>query len=110
MNFKTNMNFSKNVQKTKDSIQSLWTKNSQLTKFAPTNVKESRLIIADIRKGDGVLIDLSNMSPTDALRLMDIVSGSIIFVGGAYKRVANKLFLIAPNTELLEHYLETINE
>jgi cell division inhibitor SepF len=73
-------------------------------------VKEARTIIADIRKGDGVLIDLENMKPADAVKLMDLVSGGLLMINGSYKRLANKMFLVAPTQDLLDKYLTQIDD
>lgn len=84
--------------------------NSKLIKFTPKQYLEAKTIGKELIAGNTIIIDLSNISKEDALRLIDFVTGILLVTNGKYKKLANKTYLLAPKQVLLDKYLAKIAE
>ncbi|BDI22409.1 cell division protein SepF [Herbiconiux sp. L3-i23] len=62
----------------------------------PRQYKDAQVIAESFREGVPVIINLSQMSETDARRLIDFASGLSQGLYGKIERVTNKVFLLSP--------------
>jgi cell division inhibitor SepF len=69
---------------------------SRITTLHPTTYNEARVIGENFRDGIPVIMNLSEMSDTDAKRLVDFAAGLVFGVHGTIERVTNKVFLLSP--------------
>ncbi len=76
----------------------------QLVKFSPIEFREAKTIVAELTDNNVILVDLSNISRTESIRLIDFVSGALSVLGGKYKKVAPKTYLLSPSVELLDSF------
>jgi cell division inhibitor SepF len=69
---------------------------SRITTLHPRTYNEARVIGENFRDGIPVIMNLSEMSDTDAKRLVDFAAGLVFSVRGSIERVTNKVFLLSP--------------
>jgi len=69
---------------------------SRITTLHPSTYNEARVIGENFREGIPVIMNLSEMSDTDAKRLVDFAAGLVFAVHGSIERVTNKVFLLSP--------------
>jgi cell division inhibitor SepF len=62
----------------------------------PRQYRDAQVIAESFREGIPVIINLSQMSETDARRLVDFASGLSQGLYGKIERVTNKVFLLSP--------------
>lgn len=62
----------------------------------PRQYRDAQVIAESFRDGIPVIINLSQMSDTDARRLIDFASGLSQGLLGKIERVTNKVFLLSP--------------
>jgi cell division inhibitor SepF len=62
----------------------------------PRQYKDAQLIAENFREGIPVIINLSQMSDSDARRLVDFASGLSQGLYGKIERVTSKVFLLSP--------------
>jgi cell division inhibitor SepF len=62
----------------------------------PRQYKDAQLIAENFREGIPVIINLSQMSESDARRLVDFASGLSQGLYGKIERVTSKVFLLSP--------------
>jgi cell division inhibitor SepF len=69
---------------------------SRITTLHPTTYNEARVIGENFRDGIPVIMNLSEMSDSDAKRLVDFAAGLVFAVHGTIERITNKVFLLSP--------------
>jgi cell division inhibitor SepF len=69
---------------------------SRITTLHPRTYNEARVIGENFRDGIPVIMNLSEMSDSDAKRLVDFAAGLVFSVRGTIERVTNKVFLLSP--------------
>jgi cell division inhibitor SepF len=69
---------------------------SRITTLHPRSFVEARTIGERYRDGAPVIINLTDMSDSDARRLVDFAAGLAFAMRGAIDKVTNKVFLISP--------------
>lgn len=69
---------------------------SRITTLHPRTYNEARVIGENFRDGIPVIMNLSEMSDTEAKRLVDFAAGLVFAVRGSIERVTNKVFLLSP--------------
>ncbi|WIB34747.1 cell division protein SepF [Curtobacterium sp. MCJR17_043] len=62
----------------------------------PREYKDAQSIAESFRDGIPVIINLSQMTETDARRMIDFASGLSLGLYGKIERVTNKVFLLSP--------------
>jgi len=62
----------------------------------PREYKDAQTIAESFRDGIPVIINLSQMTETDARRMIDFASGLSLGLYGKIERVTNKVFLLSP--------------
>src|SRR5436305_129253 len=68
----------------------------RITTLHPRNYNEARQIGEHFREGTPVIMNLTEMSDSDAKRLVDFAAGLIFGLRGSIERVTNKVFLLSP--------------
>ncbi len=69
---------------------------SRITTLHPRTYNEARVIGENFRDGIPVIMNLSEMSDTEAKRLVDFAAGLVFSVRGTIERVTAKVFLLSP--------------
>lgn len=68
----------------------------------PDSFRDARHIGELFRDGVPVIMNLTNMEPTDAKRVVDFAAGLIFGLRGSIERVSNRVFLLTPaDTEIV---------
>lgn len=70
---------------------------AKITTVRPRSYGEAQTIGEQFRDGVPVIMDLNDMSNTDAKRLVDFAAGLVFGLRGSFGKVATKVFLISPN-------------
>lgn len=84
---------------------------SRITTLHPRTYNEARVIGENFRDGIPVIMNLSEMSDTDAKRLVDFAAGLVFSARGTIERVTSKVFLLSPpNVEVGAEERELIVE
>lgn len=78
------------------SRQSITTDLARITTLHPRTYNEARTIGEHFREGIPVIMNLTEMSDSDAKRLVDFAAGLIFGLHGSIERVTNKVFLLSP--------------
>jgi cell division inhibitor SepF len=69
---------------------------SRITTLRPRDYGEARTIGERFRDGTPVIMDLVEMSNSDAKRLVDFAAGLAFALRGSFDKVATKVFLLSP--------------
>lgn len=76
--------------------QPITTDLARITTLHPRTYNEARTIGEHFREGTPVIMNLTEMSDSDAKRLVDFAAGLIFGLHGDIERVTNKVFLLSP--------------
>ncbi len=68
-----------------------------ITTLHPRTYNEARTIGERFREGNPVIMNLTEMSDSDAKRLVDFAAGLAFAMRGAIDKVTNKVFLLSPS-------------
>jgi cell division inhibitor SepF len=69
---------------------------ARITTLHPRTYNEARTIGEHYREGTPVIMNLTEMTDSDAKRLVDFAAGLIFGLRGGIERVTNKVFLLTP--------------
>lgn len=69
---------------------------TRITTLHPRAFNDARRIGEEYREGTPVIINLSEMDPSDQKRILDFASGLAFALRGTIERVTNSVFLISP--------------
>ena len=83
-------------ERTPVSHQPITTDLARITTLHPRTYNEARTIGEHFREGIPVIMNLTEMSDSDAKRLVDFAAGLIFGLHGSIERVTNKVFLLSP--------------
>ncbi len=72
------------------------TEMNEILTVHPRQYKDAQVIAENFREGIPVIINLSQMSESDARRLVDFAGGLSLGLYGKIERVTNKVFLLSP--------------
>lgn len=64
----------------------------------PSTYNEARVIGESFRDGVPVIVNLTNMSESDARRMVDFSAGLVFGLHGAIERVTPRVFLLTPSS------------
>ena len=70
----------------------------RITTVHPRSYNDAKVIGEAFRAGTPVIMNLTDMSDSDAKRLVDFSAGIVFGLRGAIERVTNKVFLLSPAT------------
>lgn len=71
--------------------------NSKMVLLEPRAYSESQQIADHLKSRDTVVINLKRVTPEQAKRIVDFVSGVIYAIGGNLQKIGGGIFLCAPN-------------
>ena len=71
---------------------------SRITTIHPRTYNEAKTIGESFRDGVPVIMNLTDMSDSDAKRLVDFAAGLVFGLHGNIERVTSKVFLLSPET------------
>ena len=74
-----------------------------LVQCAPTCLDEVDNIAYHVRNGKICSVNLSGMEPVMAQQIMDFLSGAVFMIDGEIVSTANRIFLVAPRTGLINN-------
>ena len=64
--------------------------------FYPKSYDEVQKLIDYLKQGESVMLNLDNISDSDAQRMLDFASGAIYALNGSIQRVSGNIFLLTP--------------
>lgn len=64
--------------------------------FYPKSYDEVQRLIDYLKQGESVMLNLDNISDTEAQRMLDFASGSVYALNGSIQRVSGNIFLLTP--------------
>lgn len=70
----------------------------RITTVHPRSYNDAKVIGEAFRSGTPVIMNLSDMSDSDAKRLVDFSAGIVFGLRGTIERVTSKVFLLSPAT------------
>ncbi|MGW5660474.1 cell division protein SepF [Streptomyces sp. NPDC003758] len=77
-------------------------KGRRIGTVTPDSFRDARAIGELFRDGVPVIMNLTNMEPGDAKRVVDFAAGLIFGLRGSIDRVSSRVFLLTPaNTEIV---------
>jgi cell division inhibitor SepF len=77
-------------------------KGRRIGTVTPDSFRDARSIGELFRDGVPVIMNLTNMEPGDAKRVVDFAAGLIFGLRGSIDRVSNRVFLLTPaDTEII---------
>ncbi|MET8808197.1 cell division protein SepF [Streptomyces sp. NPDC004546] len=71
-------------------------KGRRIGTVTPDSFRDARVIGELFRDGVPVIMNLTNMEPGDAKRVVDFAAGLIFGLRGSIDRVSNRVFLLTP--------------
>lgn len=85
---------------------------AKITTLNPSTYNEARIIGERYREGTPVIMNLTEMSDSDAKRLVDFAAGLAFAMRGSIDKVTTKVFLLSPSNvdvsaEVKRHIVET---
>ncbi len=86
------------------------TSQSSLINVSPTKFSDARLISKEIMKGNALVVDVNKMTGVEAIRFMDFITGVLYITQGGFKKLADKVYLVAPSKPLTEKFLTQFEE
>ncbi len=81
------------------------TSKSSLLNVSPKNFENAKAVVKEIVKGNALVLDITDMTKVEAIRLIDFVTGALFTTGGKFKKIATKTYLLAPSQDVLNKFL-----
>lgn len=69
---------------------------AQITTVQPRSYNDARRIGEEFRSDTPVIINLTELTDTDAKRIVDFAAGLVFGLRGSIERITNKVFLLSP--------------
>ena len=73
------------------------TEGVRMVVLQPQSMEDTQVVIDNLCQGKSVIVNLENLSPEVAQRLLDFISGAIYALRGNIRKVSRGIFLLAPN-------------
>lgn len=70
--------------------------NTNLLVHVPKNNKDIQLIVDTLRRRESAIVNLGALTPADAEKIIDFLSGAIYALKGNLRRLEGDLFLLTP--------------
>jgi cell division inhibitor SepF len=86
-----------NIRKNNAPKQQVVSDMNEIVTVHPKQYSDAKVIAENFREGIPVIINLSQMTETDARRLIDFASGLSQGLYGKIERVTSKVFLLSPS-------------
>jgi cell division inhibitor SepF len=85
------------IRKTHAAKQQVVSDMNEIVTVHPKQYSDAKVIAENFREGIPVIMNLSQMTETDARRLIDFASGLSQGLYGKIERVTSKVFLLSPS-------------
>lgn len=76
--------------------------NSKMVLFEPRAYSESQQIADYLKKRNAVVVNLKRVTPDQAKRIVDFLSGTLYAINGTLQKLGNGIFLCTPNNVSVE--------
>ncbi|MFV0494256.1 cell division protein SepF [Mycobacterium sp.] len=86
------------------------TSKSSLLNVTTSKFEDSKAIVKELMKGNALVIDINEMTNVTAIRMIDFITGSLFIIGGKFKKIANKTYLVAPSQTVLDKFLNQFED
>ena len=63
----------------------------------PSDIDDSQRVAEDVKARRLVIFDVGDISPEDARRVVDFITGTAYGLDGSIKRIASGIFVVAPH-------------
>jgi len=73
------------------------TEGVRMVVLQPQSMEDTQVVIDNLCQGKSIIVNLENLSPEVAQRLLDFISGAIYALRGSIRKVSRGIFLLAPN-------------
>lgn len=70
--------------------------NSNMLVHVPKSNKDIQLIVDTLRKRESAIVNLGALTPADASKIIDFLSGAVYALKGNLRRLEGDLFLLTP--------------
>lgn len=71
---------------------------NNLVVYAPKNNDEIHLLVDCLKRGEAIIIDLSNVSKSEVQRIIDYLNGALQALNGTINRLQGNLFVLTPKS------------
>ena len=75
---------------------------SKMVLFEPRAYSESQQIADYLKKRNAVVVNLKRVTPDQAKRIVDFLSGTLYAIGGDHQKLGGGIFLCTPNNVNVE--------
>lgn len=72
------------------------TGGKNLVIYAPKNNEDIKLLVECLRRREACIVNLANLKPSDADKILQFISGAVYALKGSIKRLQGDLFLMVP--------------
>ncbi len=69
---------------------------NNLIVYAPKNSSEIHLLVDCLKRGEAIIIDLSNLCKNEVQRILDYINGALQALNGTLNRLQGNLFVLTP--------------
>ncbi len=85
-----------------DSLSGIAKKDNTMILLEPRAYSESQQIADYLKSNSSVVVNLRRVTPDQAKRIVDFLSGTIYAIGGDLQKLGGGIFLCTPNTVNVE--------
>lgn len=85
-----------------DSLSKIARKDNRMILLEPRAYSESQQIADYLKGNSSVVVNLRRVTPDQAKRIVDFLSGTIYAIGGDLQKLGGGIFLCTPNTVNVE--------
>ena len=78
---------------------------SKMVLFEPRAYSESQQIADYLKKRNAVVVNLKRVTPDQAKRIVDFLSGTLYAINGGLQKLGTGIFLCTPNNINVEDYI-----
>lgn len=86
----------------KDSFKEISGAGSKMILLEPRAFSESQQIADYLRNRNAVVVNLKRVTPDQAKRIIDFLSGTLYAINGTLQKLGNGIFLCTPNNVSVE--------
>ncbi len=72
--------------------------NMKVVIYQPTTYEDTQNIIDNLKSRKPIVVNLDEMDPQVAQRVLDFISGAVYSLAGHIRKVARNIFLVTPST------------
>ena len=92
--------------KDKNNTLNISTSETKIIQIKPKSFIDGKNISKELLKGNIVWINISDVSNTEAIRIVDFLTGVLLVTKGTYKKASKKEYILFPTEKHLLKYEE----